>query len=188
MTTNTTDLLKALLPPVAYDPQAPNLTAELQAEATALDEAYQNAQIILQNLVPNSGPLLEDWERVYGTPSPCSSAIGVTRNQRVDLVKAKINGGGTMTKQKVIDIAELIGYTITIQEHNARRMRDAMGETFGGTEWNFTWDVITQNNTITSRRFRDAMGEPFRKWGNALLECVLTPLAPAGTVLRFIYE
>lgn len=182
------DLLKLLLPPVSYDVQAPNLAAELNAEGTAMDAAYQNAQIILQALVPNAGPLLEDWERVYGTPSPCSQAIGLTRNQRVDLVKAKINAGGTMTKQKVIDIAALIGYSITIFEYTDRSMGDNLGGDFGNTDWGFTWDVITQNNTIYSRSMGDDLGGYFRTWGNDLLECILKPITPAGTILRFIYN
>lgn len=188
MMTQHTDLLKLLLPPVSYDVQAPNLAAELNAEGAALDAAYQNAQIILQNLVPNSSLLLEDWERVYGTPSPCSQSIGITRSQRVDLVKAKINGGGTMTKQKVINIAALIGYTISIYEYSDRSMGDNLGGDFGGTDWNFAWDVITINNTIYNRIFGDDMGGAFRIWGNALLECVLTPLVPSGTILTFIYN
>lgn len=186
---NHTDLLKTLLPPVSYDPQAPNLSAELVATGNALDAAYDSAQTILQNIIPNAGPLLEDWERVYGTPSPCSQGIGVTRSQRVGLVNAKINEGGTFTKQKAIDIAASIGYTITIEEHRAREYgRAKMGTQYAGRDWHFVWDVITQNNTITGRKLGDAMGEAYRKWGNELLECVLRPKAQADSFVRFIYE
>lgn len=185
---NHIDLLKALLPAVSYDPQAPNLSAELTAAGNALDATYASAQTILQNIVPNTGPLLEDWERVYGTPSPCSQSIGVTRSQRVGLVNAKINEGGTFTKQKAIELAASIGYSITIKEHRAREYGSArMGEAYKGRDWNFVWDVITQNNTITARKSGDETGLAYRSWGNALLECVLTPKAQADSLVRFIY-
>ena len=185
---NHTDLLKVSLPPVSFDASAPNLSAELNAEGNALDSAYALAQTIVQSIVPNSGPLLEDWERVYGTPSPCSAGIGVTRNQRVGLVVAKINEGGTFTRQKAIDIAASIGYTITIFEHRARQYGTArMGENYKQRDWNFVWDVITQNNTITPRRTGDEMGQEYRKWGNDFLECVLKPKAQSDTFIRFIY-
>ena len=185
---NHIDLLKALLPAVSYDPQAPNLSAELTAAGNALDATYASAQTIVQNIVPNAGPLLEDWERVYGTPSPCSQSIGVTRSQRVGLVNAKINEGGTFTKQKAIELAASIGYSITIQEYRAREYgRATMGTQYAGRDWHYVWDVITQNNTITARKSGDAMGEAYRKWGNALLECVLTPKAQADSLVRFIY-
>lgn len=186
---NHIDLLKTLLPAVSYDPQAPNLSAELTATGNALDAAYDSAQTILQNIVPNAGPLLEDWERVYGTPSPCSQSIGVTRSQRVGLVNAKINEVGTFTKQKAIEIAASLGYTITIQEHRAREYGTAiMGEVYALRDWNFVWDVITQNNTITARKSGDETGLAYRSWGNALLECVLRPKGQADSFVRFIYS
>lgn len=182
------DLLKTLLPPISYDAQAPNLSAELNATGNALDAAYDSAQTILQNIVPNAGSLLEDWERVYGTPSPCSKSIGITRSQRVGLVNAKINEGGTFTKQKAIEIAASIGYTITIKENRAREYGSAkMGEVYGLRDWNLVWDVITQNNTITPRKSGDETGLLYRTWGNALLECVIRPKAQADTFVRFIY-
>ncbi len=182
------ELLKVLLPPVSYEPNAPYLSAELEAEGNALDAALASADSILTNLVPNTGPLLEDWERVYGTPSPCSYSIGLTRNQRVGLVKAKINEGGTFTKQKAIELAASIGYTITIEEHHARQHgRAKMGQAFGGWEWNFVFDVITTNNTITKRKHGDESGGPFSSWGNSLLECIIRPKIQADTFVRFIY-
>ena len=106
---NHLELLKISLPPVSYDTEAPNLAAELQAEGNALDAAFLLGETILKAFVPNSGPLLEDWERVYGTPSPCQKSIGLTRSQRVDAVISKINEGGTFTKEKAIQLAATFG-------------------------------------------------------------------------------
>ncbi len=186
---NHLELLKVSLPPVSYDTEAPNIVAELQAEGNALDSAYLFGQTILKALVPNAGPLLEDWERVYGTPNTCLQSIGLTRSQRVDAVISKINEGGTFTKQKAIQLAATFGYTITINEHSARIYgRARMGEAYGSRDWNFVWDVETINNTIFPRRSGGVMGEAYRTWGNAILECLIKPKAQADTLVRFIYS
>lgn len=185
---NHVDLLKVSLPPVSYDTKAPNLSAELTAEGNALDTVFTSAQSILQALLPNNGPLLEDWERVYGTPSPCSQSIGLSRSQRVNLVVSKINEGGTFTKAKAISLAAEFGYSITIFEHSARRYGKAhFGEFYHGVDWNFVWDVITQNNTITRRRSGDEFGNAYLTFGNEILECILRPKAQSDTLVRFIY-
>lgn len=182
------DLLQISMPPVSYDTKAPVLNIELAAEGNALDAAQALALTILQAIVPNAGPLLEEWERVYGTPSPCAQAIGLSRTQRVDAVISKINEGGTFTRQKAIELAANFGYTITIQEQRARDYGGAhFGEPYSGVDWNFVWDVITTNNTIFKRKSGSAMGEPYSSWGNAILECLLRPKSQADTLVRFIY-
>lgn len=186
---NHLELLKISLPPVSYDTEAPNVSAELQAEGNALDAAYLLGQTILKAFVPNSGPLLEDWERVYGTPNTCLQSIGLTRSQRVDAVNSKINEGGTFTKLKAIELAATFGYTITIKEHRARTYRKARhGEYYAGRDWNFVWDVITINNTIFPRTYGSEFGERYRSWGNSILECLIKPKAQADTLVRFVYS
>jgi uncharacterized protein YmfQ (DUF2313 family) len=186
---NHAELLKISLPPVSYDPKAPNIAAELEAEGKALDAVLENARIAREAIVPNAGPMLEDWERVLGLPSPCAAGLGLTRDQRLKYVKAKINEGGTFTRAKAIAMAAELGYTIVIEEHRAREYGRALcGGRYGGRDWNFVWDVITTNNTIFPRRIGSARyGERYRSWGNEILECVLRPKAMSGTLVRFIY-
>jgi uncharacterized protein YmfQ (DUF2313 family) len=63
------DLLKALLPPVSYDVNGQNLSAELGAEGNALDRVLLNAdQILLESDPRTTVLMLPDWERVYGLP------------------------------------------------------------------------------------------------------------------------
>lgn len=180
------DLLKALMPPESYA-IGPNLDAELTAEGAALDALQLQISTVLNAIVPNLGPMLEDWERVYGTPNACQINLNLTRQQRLAIVKAKINSGGTFTKQKAINIAAALGYNIQIVERSPRRFGAQFGTEYAGIEMAFVWDVVTTNNTITRRRFGAASGEPYSSWGNGLLECTLKPLAMAGTLLRFIY-
>ena len=184
---NHIDLLKISLPPVSYDTQAPNLAAELTADGNTLDAAYALAQILLQGITPNIGSLLEDWERVYATPSLCLQSIGLTRTQRVSAVINKINEGGTFTKAKAIEIAANFGYTITINEQRFREYATGYGLPYAGCEWNFVWYVSTINNTISPRNYGDEYGAGYREWGNLVLECVINAKVQADTLVQFIY-
>ena len=183
------DLLKQSLPPVSYDPTAPNLTVQLDAVGAALDTTSAWLDVIRAAMVPNAGPMLEDWETAYGTPGSCTPIESLTRQQRLNQVKAKINEGGTFNKAKAIAIAAALGYTIEIVEHRERSFgRARFGERFAGRDWNLVWDIVTTGNTIFSRTFAGArFGERFRTWGNEALECVMRPKGMSGTLVRFIY-
>ena len=180
------DLLKRLLPPVSYNLSGENLSAELAAEGQALDATINVTNVVLAAMFPNLGPMLEDWERVYGTPNACQAKLNPTRQQRLGIVKAKINAGGTFTKEKAIAIAADIGFNITIVEYSDRKFGSQFGTPYG-TKQAFIWDVITTGNNIQRRQFGSHFGEAYQSWGNELLECTLRPLAMAGTLLRFIY-
>lgn len=181
------ELLKRLLPPVSYNSAGENIARELEAEGNAIDAAYQRAEIALQAISPNAGELLEDWERNYGLPCDCLATATLSRSQRLALLIAKINEGGTFTKEKAIQIAATIGYTITITENRAREYVSGYGLEYADWQWNFVWDVTTTNNTITTRQYGDEFGFGYREWGNNLLECIIKSKAQADTFVRFIY-
>lgn len=189
MTSAHADLLKISLPPVSYDATAPNLSAELTAEGNTLDAALASAKVLRDSITPNVGPLLEDWERVYGLPNVCTATLEMTRLQRLNALAAKINEGGTFTKAKAIDVAAQLGYTVTITEHRAREYGKAIsGGDYGDRDWNFVWDINSAINTFTQRRYGSAvMGEKYQVWGNEVLECVFKRRAMSGTIVRFIY-
>lgn len=181
------ELLKRLLPPTSYDSQGEILSAELEAEGLAFDAVAERARVALLAITPNAGELLEDWERVYGLPCDCLAAATLSRSQRLSLLIAKINEGGTFTVAKAIEIAATIGYTITITENRIREYSGGYGLPYAGWEWNFVWDVTTTNNAITNRQYGDDYGFGYREWGNELLECIIRTKAQSDTLVRFIY-
>lgn len=185
------DLLKIALVPVSYNTEQPNVAAELTAEGKALDTAYEHASNVLSAMFPNNGETLEDWERVYGLPCECVSTLALTRDQRLKNVISKINEGGTFTKAKAIQLAQSVGFNISIEEHKASEYQASntygANKKYAGRDWNFVWDVITTNNTIFKRKYQSNFGEHYQNWGNDLLECTIKPKAQAGTLVRFIY-
>ncbi|HAF6280367.1 TPA: DUF2313 domain-containing protein, partial [Salmonella enterica] len=61
------DLLAALLPPVSYQPKAPRIRAELNAEGRMFDALYSGIKGITGGVTPfYAENLLPDWERVLG--------------------------------------------------------------------------------------------------------------------------
>lgn len=187
---NHADLLKVSLTPVSYDATQPNIAKELIAEGNALDAVYARVKDLLTAMFPNAGETLEDWERVYGLPCSCAVNLNLTRDQRLKTLIAKLNEGGTFTKDKAIALAATVGFTITIKENRASEYSptSTYGGSYGGRDWNFVWDVVTINNTITPRKYTSNYGEKYRAWGNDLLECTINQKVQSDTFVRFIYS
>lgn len=105
------DLIAHLLPPVAYDPAAQRLAAEIGTEGLALDSAQASAQGIAAGIFPFfAGELLADWERVCGLVASGSEA------ERVTAVLAKLFDLGRLSIPYFISLAERMGYAIRIVE------------------------------------------------------------------------
>lgn len=110
------DLLKALLPPVAYDITGQALSAELEAEGGQLDDF----QAVIDDLLLETDPrtttqLLPDWERVYGLPD-----VGLTVPQTIEdrrtLLTAKVGATGGLSKPYFKALLERAGYTVLIDQ------------------------------------------------------------------------
>ena len=116
---NHQDVLKALLPSGAYDPNATNLNAELFAEGNALDFCMATANLLLAEMDPSTAQLsLYDWERNYGLPDQCVT-VAQTIEQRKAAVTSKANSLGGQTPTYFIFVAESMGYSsVTITEFN----------------------------------------------------------------------
>lgn len=107
------NLLGLLLPPRAYDPNGQQISAELTGEGNALQAAEEAANQVALGIVPlTQNELIPDWERVLGlTPSPVE-----TMDERLLLIKAKLNELGGLSIPYFINLAKSLGYTITIDE------------------------------------------------------------------------
>ena len=101
------ELLKRLLPPVAYNPNAPVLSADLEAEGRALDAAQLAADQILIEADPRTTiQFFTDWERIAGLPDSCcgTDAASTLAERRARLVE-KITSTGGQSRQYFIDLA-----------------------------------------------------------------------------------
>ncbi len=182
------DLLKRLLPPGAYDPNGPLLTAELEAEGAALDVAQVAAELILAEADPRTTSyLLPDWERVLGLPDVCVGVLP-TIEQRRDAVVSKITMHGGQSRQFFIDLATRLGFSVSITEFKQYTVGSAVNALMCGWPWCFTWQINAPLDTVLRSTVMSAVSEPLSTWGNNLLECAITRFKPAHTIVQFSYS
>ena len=182
------DLLKRLLPPVAYDPSAPVISAELDAEGAALDAANVAAELILTESDPRTTYyLLPDWERVLGLPDPCAGSLP-TLEQRRDAVVMKCLRHAGQSPAFYIEMAARLGYTITIIEFRQHSVLSPVNEPIYNWPWLFTWRVNAPLINTRRHTVMSGVNEPFAVSGNEVLECALVKHKPAHTYVQFQYS
>lgn len=181
--------LRLLLPPVSYDGSAPNLSAAIEAEANALNLADVKADEVYSAIFPDSGEALADWERVLALPDPCLIGVPQSVGQRVQAVISKMQGRGGQSKAFFIALAKSLGYDITITTFRPARAGQARaGDPLYGGDWAFTWRVNAPAVTVNyARAGISGAGDPLAAWGNKSLECRLSQMKPAESILLFGY-
>lgn len=186
---NHADLLKTLLPPVSYDPMGRAISAQLDAEGAALDDALATSLRVLATITPDGDTeLLPDWERVYGLPDACLADVESSVSSRIAAVIDKIRRGGGLARQYYIDLAAALGYAITITEFSPHTVSSPVTYPLYDTDSQYYWQV----NLATATPPRpisvlDSVTTPLVVYQTGLLECLLQKLKPAHTELLFAY-
>lgn len=184
------DLLARLLPPVSYDPTAPDLAADLASEGAALDQALADSDVIAQGVVPSfvAAQLLPDWERVCGLVPAADSTI----QQRMAAVIGKINEDGGLSIPYFKQLASSLGYTIDIVEPQPFRVDSSrIGDTLYVEDVIYVWQVVVKGAPKLSYYFRvgqSAVGERLLSFSDPILEQTFQDLKPAHTFVYFSYQ
>lgn len=167
------DRLRGLLPPVAYDPHAPMLSAVIEAEANAL----QGVETADGDLADRMHPATADddvasWERVYGLhPAPTDSLA-----KREQLVLAKMGELGGLSLPYFVRLAASAGYAVTITEPRAFRAGvGRCGDRLYPEDIVFVWQVHIDRRPVGATAAMDAA-----------LERTFTDLEPAHTLCVFV--
>ena len=161
------DVLQALTPIKLGE----NFDADLEIEGDHLDEIQTDAAALLDEMFPDTTDatdgLIEDWERLLGLPDACAGQPESTE-QRLTVLTAKWAERRNLSKDYLIDVADRLGYTITIDNYPMRRFGSAVcGGEYIGKEW---------GNTITI----NADGGNVDEQGLSTLACALNRLKPAN--------
>ena len=183
------DLLAALLPPTSYVASAPSVDRSLTVEGRELDRALSDSAAALGALQPWIWQQwLEDWERVYGLPAPCSRGEQLLQERIAHLAVAFLERGG-ISRAWLMRYASLAGYDVTIDEYlpfQAGRSRAGDALTNGG--WLYAFRVSVHGDVY--REFRagqSVAGEALRTWGDPILECIIDQRKPAHAVALIAY-
>lgn len=181
--------LAALQPPGRALPA--EASSDWQQLLTALADELARIDARGDDLVDESDPrstneLLPDWERVAGLPDPCVP-VGQSLRRRRDALVGRLTGTGGQSRQYFIDLAQSIGFQVTITEFVPHDVTLDVGVPIYGELWRFAWQVNAPNNTVTTADITSGVDEAIRDWGNELLECVLSARSPAHTQVIFAY-
>lgn len=187
-----TRLLKRLLPRGKAWLAEPGSDLEKLLEGTAveLERVDDRASIDLLNEADPSttNELITDWERVTGIPDGCI-VQETTLPKRREQVLSKLSARGGQSPQFFIDLAEQLGFTITISEFREFKAGESKaGDPLTNGDWVHTWRVNSAESTVTYFRAGiNAAGDPIAVWGNDVLECVMKKKKPAHTIVQFSY-
>jgi uncharacterized protein YmfQ (DUF2313 family) len=119
--------------------------------------------------------LLVDHERDLGVPDECTE-LGTTMQARRDFVHTKTTALGGQDKQYFIDLAESLGFTITIDESIPSAFSWTVNVLF---EYTLRWKFFQ----IGSSSCGDSL---IYAPGFDLLYCVLNKYKPAHTILELV--
>lgn len=184
------DLLKLLLPPVAYDITGAALSAEIEAAGAQLDAAQAITAALLIEIDPRTTTLLlDDWERVYGLPDGCSG-IGVNIEQRRANLLAKVSDTGGLSKQYFLRMAELLGYRDTsISTFVPSNCEMTCEMALTDERFRFIWTVNLphQGNNHTIFRADTRCDVRVDSYIFGALECQFMRLKPAQSQVIFTY-
>lgn len=159
---------------------------------SALAKKYESIDFDANDLITDAFPastvnLLPEWESSLGLPDACFSATSPTITDRQSSVVAALTTIGGQNQQRYIDLAAKFGYQVTITQFAPSRFGRPFGNTFGGADWAFTWQVNAPSYTINSQKFGQSFGDPFATFNNSALGCLINRAAPAHTIVLYKY-
>lgn len=182
-------LLKSLLPRgIAWVDSVNNdLGRLLHALAEELARVDAREDALIEEADPRTTyEMLPDWERAFGLPDPCVGS-GLTLEQRLETLYAKVTSTGGQSRQFFIDLAASLGYEITITEFKPYTVNDSVDTPIYGDDWWFAWQVNAPENTVNYLTVNSDVNTPLASWGNERLECSINRLKPAQTQVIFAY-
>ena len=188
-----TGALQALMPVgLVWPRDTDSVQAQvLSALAAELVQSDTDALALLTGAFPSTATtMLAEWEAAMGLPDDC--AIGETDSiaLRQKAVVTKLTATGGQSVEYFTAQAKALGYSVTItQFRQARAGMSSAGCALNGDDWPFVMLVTAPETTITyAQAGTNYAGDPLRSWGNKLLECRLTSMAPSHIIIKFAYS
>ena len=184
--------LKMLLPPGQAFPRESGTTLHSLLDGMSIELARVDGRgeaLPLEANPSTTSEMLSDWERVAGLPDKCSGVLEETLQGRKNALLAKLSSTGGQSAGYFIELAGVLGYTVTIEEYLPFRAgRSRAGDALTNGDWVFTWLIrAAETSVISFRAGVSAAGERLRTWGNDTLECKINQLKPAHTIALFAY-
>lgn len=182
-------ILDALAPPGQALPKDPDSLWQrlLEARAGAFSRVDGKADVLLEEADPRTAlDLLPDWERVAGLPDPCVTGEQTIAARQGAVVRV-LTGTGGASRPYFIGLAADLGYDIEIEDYTAHTVGSDVSEPLRSIDWRWAWTVLAPEESVEEMTVLSGVNEPLASWGNERLECVISRLAPAHTIVLFAY-
>jgi uncharacterized protein YmfQ (DUF2313 family) len=95
---------------------------------------------------------------------------------------------GGQSKAYFISLAAAYGFTIDIEEFEARTVNSDVNTPYYDERWRYAWRVLAPSVSVHEKTVNSDVDTPYRYWGNELLECIIKKYKPAHTYVLFSYE
>jgi uncharacterized protein YmfQ (DUF2313 family) len=186
-----TRLLLDLLPVGPVWPRELDTTLARFWSAVAVEPTRIQARdcdLLAESYPCGAEELLEEWEHAVGLPNECTELVEWTVAERQALVCAWLAMRGGQSIAYFTWLAELFGYTVTIDEHFGFRAGSAQAGCASANDCPFWWVVTVEGVPRTTPRAGcTRAGEPPCGTGASILECLFRMFAPAHTTVTFRY-
>lgn len=184
-------MLMDLLPEGKAWPKFPGTFLYGAMEGLAEELARLDARgerLIIESDPRQSDELLPDWERVCGLPDECRRETSTVATRRNDVV-ARLTQNGSINKAYYIQLAEYLGYEITIYEYRPFRAGlSSAGDPVCNQPWAYVWQVNAP--AVTGVFFvagGSSAGDALAVYENEALECSINKRKPAETLVLYSY-
>lgn len=151
----------------------------LLAIAGELSRVEERGAALVEESDPRTAvETLGEWERLLGLPDTCVQSIPATVEERRLAITQKLVKVGGQSRAYFIALAAACGYTVTIDDSYGattfRTGRARVNSRLYSDEWAHVWRMDVQPPTGPAL-------------AHAELECIISRVAPAHTVVLFEY-
>jgi len=195
----------------------PRDTSSTQAQVLAglapvVKENGDRAADLLVDAFPATAyELLPEWEYTLGLPNIYSATVTTIEGRQAQVVAALTDTGGQSVNY-FVQLAALLGFTITITHFRPRSVRDPVNVPLWGKDWAHAWQINVQlYNSVELDTLSDVetplvvwsalpqhqraifnvtstVTQPLVSWNTSTLEAVIQRYKPAHTIPLFTYS
>lgn len=182
-------MLGALLPRgPAWDAEDPLL----MGMAPSLSRVHSRGDTLMLEIDPRTvTELIDRYENISGLPDSCTPSGTQTLPQRRKRLDSKLNLVGGINEAFYRSQLDSLGYTeatITRYPKSTFTCVSDCTDSLFTNEWRYYWRVnIPASAQISPMTCMDSCTDSIRSWGDTVVECVMTKLAPSHTYVIFLY-
>ncbi|MFL9907358.1 YmfQ family protein [Paraburkholderia sp. RL17-337-BIB-A] len=185
------DVILALLPRGLTWPRDPDSVMAQTVgclSPTFARHTLSNNELLVDAFPATAVQLLTEWEETLGLPDPCAGESPTLQGRQAQVVARLTNSGGQSVPYFTA-YAQALGYDVTVTEFAPFRAgQSSAGDPCCSADWAFTWKINAPAESITYFcAGSSSAGEPLASWGNEVLQCELSGVKPAHTILNFTY-